>query len=387
MRITSPPATPMSPRLPAPSRPDWWYLRVAAFTIAPVALLTGLAGGLWRMGWDVPGGARLAALHGPLMISGLFGTIISLERAVAFGKGWAYMAPILSALGTVALLAGAPSPVGATFYLAAASILAIVSGLIVRGQRAVFTAALLLAALSWGTGSLLWLAGQDVPSVVGWWIAFLLLTIVGERLEMSRLLPQRSGSQALFVISVVLIVAGAGMGLEGNAGAHLYGLGLLAFSLWLLRHDIARRNVRTAGAPRYFAVCMLAGYGWLGIAGAVMAGMPSSGAAFRYDMTLHIVLIGFVLSMVFGHALIILPAVTTLRISYSPVLYVPLAILHISLAVRMIGDLGEWSLLRQWSGVATVLAIAAFAAGLMWGALAGRRQTAGRQAPQGKPVP
>jgi len=155
----------------------------------------------------------------------------------------------------------------------------------------------------------------------------------------------------------------------------------------LLRHDIARRNVRTAGAPQYFAVCMLAGYGWLGIAGAVMAGMPSSGAAFRYDMMLHIVLIGFVLSMVFGHALIILPAVTRLRISYSPVLYVPLAILHISLAVRMIGDLCEWSLLRQWSGVATVLAIAAFAAGLLWGALAGRRPTAGRQAPQGKPVP
>jgi len=94
-----------------------------------------------------------------------------------------------------------------------------------------------------------------------------------------------------------------------------------------------------------------------------------------------------VLSMVFGHALIILPAVTRLRISYSPVLYVPLAILHISLAVRMIGDLCEWSLLRQWSGVATVLAIAAFAAGLLWGALAGRRPTAGRQAPQGKPVP
>jgi hypothetical protein len=377
----------MTPRLPAPSRPEWWYLRVAALAIAPVALVTGLAGGLWRMGWDVPGGARLAALHGPLMISGLFGTIISLERAVAFGKGWAYIAPILSAVGTLALLAGAPPSFGATFYLAASGVLAMVSGLIVQGQPAVFTTALLLAALSWGTGSLLCLAGEDVPSVVGWWIAFLLLTIAGERLEMSRLLPLRSGSQVLFVISVALIVAGAGMGLEGHAGAQLYGLGLLACSLWFVRHDIARRNVRTAGAPRYFAVCMLAGYGWLGIAGAVMAGMPSSGAAFRYDMMLHIVLIGFVLSMVFGHALIILPAVTRLRISYSSVLYVPLAILHISLAMRMIGDLGEWSLLRQWSGVATVLAIAAFGAGLMWGALAGRRQTAGRQAPQGKPAP
>jgi len=118
-----------------------------------------------------------------------------------------------------------------------------------------------------------------------------------------------------------------------------------------------------------------------------MVGMPSSGALFRYDLMLHAVLIGFVLSMVFGHALIILPAVTRLKISYSSVLYVPLAILHVSLAMRMIGDLGEWNLPRQWSGIATALAIAAFAAALMWGALASRRQIAGQQASLGKPVP
>ena len=387
MRVTSPPATAMS-RVPgAPSRPDWWWLRLAAFAVVPVALVTGIAGGLGRLGWDVPGGASLAALHGPLMISGLFGTVVSLERAVAFGKGWAYLAPILSAVGTIVLLAGASAPVGATLYLVAAGVLAMVSGLIVRGQPAIFTIALLFGALSWGTGSLLWLAGEEIPSVVGWWIAFLLLTIAGERLEMSRLLPQRRGSQVLFVISVALIVVGAGMGLDGNAGARLFGLGQLACTIWLLRHDIARRNVRTAGAPRYFAVCMLAGYGWLGVAGAFMVGMPSSGALFRYDLMLHAVLIGFVLSMVFGHALIILPAVTRLKISYSSVLYVPLAILHVSLAMRMIGDLGEWNLPRQWSGIATALAIAAFAAALMWGALASRRQIAGQQASLGKPVP
>ena len=387
MRATSPPATPSSPVLHAPSQPDWWWLRLAALAVAPVALLTGFAGGLWRMGWDVPGAARLATLHGPLMISGLFGTVISLERAVAFGKGWAYLAPILSALGTIVLLAGASSPVGATFYLVAAGVLAIVSGFIVRAQPAVFTVALLFGALSWGTGSLMSLAGEDIPSVVGWWIAFLLLTVAGERLEISRVLQQRRGGLLLFVISVALIVAGAGIGLASNAGAHLYGLGLLACTLWLLRHDIARRNVRTAGAPRYFAVCMLAGYGWLGVAGGLMMRISSSGATFRYDMMLHAVLIGFVLSMVFGHALIILPAVTRLKVSYSSLLYLPLAILHVSLAMRMIGDLGEWNLLRQWSGVATVVAITAFAAGLMWGAVASRRQIAGQQAPLRKPPP
>lgn len=353
--------------------------------VAPVALATGLAGGLWRLGWDVPVAARLAALHGPLMISGLFGTVIGLERAVAFGKGWSYAAPALSGLGTLSLLAGATSSSGAALYLAAAGILAIVSLLIVRVQPAIFTVALLLGALSWGAGSALWLTGAEIPSVVGWWIAFLVLTIGGERLEMSRLLPSRRGSRILFVISVVLIVAGACLGVDDNVGARFYGAGLLACTLWLLRHDIARRNIRMAGAPRYFAACMLAGYLWLGVAGGLMA-IATSGAAFRYDMMLHAVLIGFVLSMVFGHALIILPAVTRLKISYSPVLYVPLLILHGSLAMRIVGDLGEWDGLRQWSGVATVAAIAAFAAALIWGATAARRKSAAEQPLGRKPL-
>ncbi|MGQ0681675.1 hypothetical protein [Bradyrhizobium sp.] len=375
----------MSPAPHASGRPDWWRLRLAALAVAPVTLATGLAGGLWRLGWDMPGVAWLAALHGPLMISGLFGTVIGVERAVAFGKGWPYAAPVLSGLGTLALLAGATSSMGAALYLAAAGMLAAVSALILRMQPAIFTAALLLGALSWGAGSALWLAGAGMPSVVGWWIAFLVLTIGGERLEMSRLLPSRRGSRLLFVISVALIVVGAGLGIDDDVGARLYGLGLLACTLWLLRHDIARRNIRMAGAPRYFAACMLAGYLWLGVAGVLMA-IATPAAAFRYDMMLHAVLIGFVLSMVFGHALIILPAVIRLRISYSPALYVPLAILHGSLAMRMAGGLGEWDVPRQWSGVATVMAIAAFAAALIWGATAARRQVAAEQLAARKPL-
>ncbi|MBI5321189.1 hypothetical protein [Bradyrhizobium sp.] len=387
MRATPPSATPIDPVPHVQGRPDWWWLRLAALAVAPVALITGLAGGLWRLGWDVPDGARLAALHGPLMISGLFGTVIGLERAVAFGKGFAYTAPILSGLGTLALLAGAPPWFGATFYLAAAGFLAIVSGLIVRVQPAVFTVVLLLGALSWGIGSALWLAGEAIPAVVGWWLAFLVLTIGGERLEMSRLLPPRRGSQVLFVISVALIGAGACIGFADDTGGRIYGLGLLACTIWLLRHDIARRNIRMKGAPRYFAICMLAGYAWLGISGGLMVVLPSSTAAFRYDMVLHAVLIGFVLSMVFGHALIILPAVIRLRIGYSPLLYVPLAILHGSLAMRMAGGLGEWSLSRQWSGIATALAIVTFAAALIRGAAASRRNIGGEQAAARKPVP
>ena len=56
----------------------------APWIIAGVAatLVTGVLGGLARLGWTLP--ALGAADHGFLMASAGFGTLITLERAVAF---------------------------------------------------------------------------------------------------------------------------------------------------------------------------------------------------------------------------------------------------------------------------------------------------------------
>ena len=60
-----------------------------------LSLLGGVMAGLARLGWEVPGPAMQAAgVHGPLMIAAFFGTVISLERAVAAGRNWAYLAPL-----------------------------------------------------------------------------------------------------------------------------------------------------------------------------------------------------------------------------------------------------------------------------------------------------
>src|SRR5213078_511068 len=75
------------------------------------ALLTALWGGLVRLGWALPPWPpRLPAVHGPLMVCGFLGTLIGVERAVALGAVWPYAAPLLTAVGTLALLAGLPAP-------------------------------------------------------------------------------------------------------------------------------------------------------------------------------------------------------------------------------------------------------------------------------------
>ena len=73
--------------------------------------------------------------------------------------------------------------------------------------------------------------------------------------------------------------------------------------------------------------------------------------------------IGFVLSMIFGHAPIILPAVVGLRVQYSAAApYIPLALLHLSVLLRITADLFDWIEVRTVSGPATIIALACYAA-------------------------
>lgn len=114
-----------------------------------------------------------------------------------------------------------------------------------------------------------------------------------------------------------------------------------------------------SGQIRFMAAAMLSGYLWVAVSG--LALLLIQGAPFAYDLTLHALLIGFVLSMVFGHALIIFPAVTGVILRYRPALYVPLALLHASVLLRVTGGLLELSAIRVASGPLTAVALIAFA--------------------------
>ena len=112
------------------------------------------------------------------------------------------------------------------------------------------------------------------------------------------------------------------------------------------------------------AAALTAGYAWLAVAGAVwLASGTLSGGGLGYDAMVHAVFLGFVLSMVFAHAPMIVPAVLGVRLPYTPAFYAPLALLHVSLALRMIGDAAEDLLTAwRWGGALNEAAIVAFLA-------------------------
>ncbi|HMO48388.1 MAG TPA: hypothetical protein PKB14_20485 [Rubrivivax sp.] len=346
--------------------------RLPLLLLGFVALFAGIGAGLARLGWTMPDAAAgAAALHGPLMVCGFFGVVISLERAVAIGHAWAYGAPLLAGLGSAAALHGA-APWTPWFTVGAAAVLLAASLDVLRRQRTGFNGVIALAAGCWLAGNVLWALGAQVHGVVGWWIAFLVLTIAGERLELSRFMPPSPAAARVFA-GIVLLTAAALAAWATPVGPRLFGLALLALALWLLKQDVARRTVRQQGLTRFIAVCLLAGYFWLGFGGALIAAAGLAPGAPAYDAALHALLLGFVFSMVFGHAPIIFPAVLRVNLAYHPLFYAPLALLHASLLLRVAGDASGQHDWTRWGALLSALALVAFIANTATAVLRSRR--------------
>ena len=348
--------------------------RLPLLILGFLGLFAGTGAGLARLGWSVPDlAASASSLHGPLMVCGFFGVVISLERAVAIGRLWAYAGSLLAGLGGIAAVAGAATVAPWLFLFGSIALLAATVD-IFRRQTEWFTFTLTLGALCWSTGNALWAGGATVHAVVPWWLAFLILTIAGERLELSRFLPPSPAAGRVFAtilaaITVGLLGAAAAWGIEVFAG------GLVALSLWLGKQDIARRTVRNKGLTRFIAVCLLSGYAWLAVGGAVIiaAGGLVPGSP-SYDAALHALTLGFVFAMVFGHAPIIFPAVLRVAVPYHPTFYLPLALLHLSLVVRLAGDATarfDWT---KVGGMLNALALAAFIASTASAVVRGKRR-------------
>jgi hypothetical protein len=335
--------------------------RLPMVAVGLLTLLAALEGGLVRLGWSVPSMPALVALHGPLMVGGFLGTVIGLERAVAVGSRWAYLAPLATAVGAVALAAG--NGTGQWLLAVGSAVTVLVFLEIVRRQRALFTVTMLVGALAWLSGQVLWLTGLPVHRVVSWWVAFVVLMIAGERLELTRLRPLRDAARDVFVAAGAALLLGVAVAtVAPDVGMRLLGVALAALAVWLGVFDIARRTVRTSGLPRFIAAALLSGYLWLGVAGILAVAFGEVVAGPAYDAVVHAVFVGFVMSMIFGHAPIVFPALLGVRIVYRPRFYVHLVALHASLVLRVAGDVGAWPGLTRWGGLLNATAIVIFLA-------------------------
>lgn len=352
------PPAPLGPPARGP-RPRIPRLRLVLLLGGGAGLLLGTYTGLARGGTD----HRLVAadLHGPLMVLGFLGTLVALERAVALGERWGYLGPMLGGAAVLTLPFHQPSG-GVLLAVAGAVVMATYVVLFRRGGRDIHLGIMAAGAVAWIAAALLWLTGIGPIRITPLLAAFLVLTIVGERLELSRLCLPSVQSRRRFLGAVAIFTAGVSMATFWRSpGLLIGGVGLLGQVVWLARYDVARRTVRRAGLPRFAAICMLTGYVWMGVSGVlwISMGLGATGLLL-HDALVHSLFLGFVLSMVMGHAPIIVPAVLRVPVRFLRIAYAPLALLHVSVTVRVAADLAGSSWWREVALHGNVAALALF---------------------------
>lgn len=309
-------------------------LKPLLLLFAVANLLVGMFSGLGRLGWTVPL-PEAYVHHGAIMVGGFLGTLIALEKVIPLKQPLYYIGPLLSAASVVVFLKG-DFHVAVAMQVMAGLLFVAVYASYLRKQSSLPLWLAAAGALCWVVASALLGWKQFYPMVFPWYIAFLLFTIVSERLELTRFLPVTEKDRRFLLGGLMLYLAALIIPFHGW-GKYAGGLALVAISTWLLRFDVIRLTLRKDGLVRFTAVALLCGYITLMLEGFFMlflGDMP-----FAYDMLLHTFFLGFVFCMIFAHGPIILPGVLGLSVKpYTPLFYLPLIILLISLGVRLLAD-------------------------------------------------
>jgi hypothetical protein len=344
---------------------------VPLFALVILMMVAGGWAALQRAGIPLPSlSPALIGMHGPLMIGGVFGALIALERAVAISAllktplHWSFLAPFFAGAGGILLIVTGVSPAAKTCLILGSLLLVAIyiHTATVRRFWSLHTALMSLGAGILLVGNLAWASGLPAPAVVHAWLGFLVLTIVGERLELSRVLRLTGTTERLLLGATLVYTLGVLLSLIDLAlGARIAGVGAILVGGWLLRFDIAGRLLRQQGLTRYIATCLFVGYLWLMVYGGLAILFGAVYGGLQYDAIVHALVVGFLFSMVFGHAPLILPALTGRQVAFTPLLYQPLALLHLSLVLRQISDLSGAFGGRMWASAINAVAVLLFA--------------------------
>ncbi len=166
--------------------------------LVAACLITGILTGWFRLGFNFPVD-KVFLDHRAIMTGSFLGTVILLERIVAMKRKWLFVFPVINGSSVLFYYLGLQEFAFICLIIGAAG-LTIVFYLINLKHGDLPHRIMWMGAVAWLIGNIhLYLFASYGHSIL-WWMAFLLLTIVGERLELSRFLPVNPFKRYLFVI-------------------------------------------------------------------------------------------------------------------------------------------------------------------------------------------
>ena len=298
-----------------------------------LGILSGLSrGGVVERDW-------FAQYHPIIFVTGFFGTLISLERAIGLGKIF-FIVPASIIFGVALYIF-----FGKPHMLVLSSLLfSIPSIFIVRMNRYLFY--FLFSSLLFFLGNSAFVLG-GVKSASLLLVESLVLFILAERIELSRIAKLRRSDIALFIFAFFLMLFSSALlflvevnyterSLVGEFPLQLAGVSNIVLGVWFLMRDIARRVRKiSAGITRFSATAVLLAHMSLLLSGVLLL----FGKWKVWGGALHLISLGFVFSMVFGHAPLVFPQIAKTKPIFSHFFYAPLVLLHISVLMRVLSEI------------------------------------------------
>lgn len=352
--------------------------RMALLIGAGLAALLGLVAALIRADLIHPSDrVPLADLHGGLMVYGFLGAAIGLERAVAYRSGgsrkpsWGFLAPALGLLGSLLCLlppivssrTAVPAWVrvelfGGIPWTLSMLILTAMYVAIWHRQPSAEVLIQVLGSLVGLVGAFGWVAGLDPSVLAPTWLFFLVLTIVGERVELARAvfsdIRLESGILGLSLLTVLILPVQA---MAPSVGYPLLGLSLGLLLLVMASHDVAKGTFRHGGLPGFMGTCMLSAYAWGLLAALIWMVAPLDSSTYWGDMALHALAVGFIMTMVIAHVCMIVPSVIRRPLPYHPLFWGAWALMQVGLLIRLLGAIRLYTPLWKAGNLLNVLGI------------------------------
>src|SRR5690606_9390770 len=311
------------------------YQRALFAAFAFINLVAGVLAGFGRLGLSFPL-SHAVIHHGAIMVGGFLGTLISLEKVIPLKRKALLIIPVVSALSIIPFSSDM-LPVGAGLLLAASAGLAGVYLTYLSPQRALHLYVMFSGAICWVIGNGVLFHSRFFPAAFPWWMSFLLFTIVGERLELSKFLPVSSRARAILFAFMALVVAGLIVPFH-EYGSYIAGVGMAGIAVCLMRVVFVLISIKKEGLSRFIGYALLRGYCALMLEGVFLLSLPD--VPFAYDTIVPAFFLGFVFSMIFAHGPTILPGVLAVAVKpYHPLLYLPLVLLVSSVVLRILAGM------------------------------------------------
>lgn len=329
-------------------------LLIAVLILA--SLISGILTGWFRLGIELPL-SHVFLDHGAMMTGSFLGTIILIERIVSQKKNWLFLFPLINVSSLVFYYLDLPTLAFSCLIFGSAGLFYVLFR-INQNHSDLPHQIMWIGAACWFIGNLhLWLFKLYAHSIL-WWMAFLLLTIVGERLELSRFLPLSAFKRIAVVVFLIMFLVSCVLPFH-IGGQELTGTSLILVACWLLIFDMSRKSIKKPGIHQFAAITLICGYFWLVVTGVFY--LFNITGAVTYDALIHSFFLGFIFSMIFAHGPIILPGVLKLTVKpYHRMLYLWVFLFHFSLIIRIMGGMLPMLLWKQLGGILNSVAIVLF---------------------------